>query len=231
MCLFLQAWVTDMYPPSRQDYVSIRFAQQGSGSYNNSKQWRRQSCWRVSKLHLWAAHKGVFPFSSGFTSLLCPTFSSYSFSCSYLPTYLWKKILRIWRMHGLLLCAVMYELSVVPMMKYSEFTINSESQISKYRWDFSSKFKLMFVCHSISEIHLGEMRLHIWAIPVFLWIKAVDIVSRTEKLQITVNYFLSILVKLCFVNLQRHSTVGFVDDPHSSVQMSGQVFNAVKIGL
>ncbi|XP_040012119.1 mannosidase, alpha, class 1B, member 1b [Xiphias gladius] len=38
-----------MHPPSRQDYVSISFAGQGSGSYNNSKQWRRQSCWRKWK--------------------------------------------------------------------------------------------------------------------------------------------------------------------------------------
>ncbi|XP_051278267.1 mannosidase, alpha, class 1B, member 1b [Dicentrarchus labrax] len=35
-----------MHPPSRQDYVSISFAGQGSEGYNNSKQWRRQSCWR-----------------------------------------------------------------------------------------------------------------------------------------------------------------------------------------
>ncbi|TMS03491.1 hypothetical protein E3U43_000380 [Larimichthys crocea] len=35
-----------MHPPPRQDYVSISLAGQGSGSYNNSKQWRRQSCWR-----------------------------------------------------------------------------------------------------------------------------------------------------------------------------------------
>lgn len=48
ICHFLQAWVTDMHSPLRQDYVSIHFAGQGSGSYNNSKQWRRQSCWRVS---------------------------------------------------------------------------------------------------------------------------------------------------------------------------------------
>ncbi|XP_039658589.1 mannosidase, alpha, class 1B, member 1b isoform X5 [Perca fluviatilis] len=38
-----------MHPPSRQDYISINFAGQGSGSYNNSKQWRRQSCWRKWK--------------------------------------------------------------------------------------------------------------------------------------------------------------------------------------
>uniref|UniRef100_A0A672Z792 Uncharacterized protein n=1 Tax=Sphaeramia orbicularis TaxID=375764 RepID=A0A672Z792_9TELE len=41
-------WVADMHPPSRQDYVSITLAGQGSGIYNNSKQWRRQSCWRVN---------------------------------------------------------------------------------------------------------------------------------------------------------------------------------------
>uniref|UniRef100_A0A3P8T0W7 alpha-1,2-Mannosidase n=1 Tax=Amphiprion percula TaxID=161767 RepID=A0A3P8T0W7_AMPPE len=38
-----------MHLSSRQDYVSISFAGQGSGSYNNSKQWRRQSCWRKWK--------------------------------------------------------------------------------------------------------------------------------------------------------------------------------------
>ncbi|XP_029999418.1 mannosidase, alpha, class 1B, member 1b [Sphaeramia orbicularis] len=38
-----------MHPPSRQDYVSITLAGQGSGIYNNSKQWRRQSCWRKWK--------------------------------------------------------------------------------------------------------------------------------------------------------------------------------------
>ncbi|KAK9523268.1 hypothetical protein VZT92_019670 [Zoarces viviparus] len=35
-----------MHPPSRQDYTSVSVAGQGGGSYNNSKQWRRQSCWR-----------------------------------------------------------------------------------------------------------------------------------------------------------------------------------------
>ncbi|XP_045889803.1 endoplasmic reticulum mannosyl-oligosaccharide 1,2-alpha-mannosidase-like [Micropterus dolomieu] len=49
VCLFLQGWVADMHPPSRQDYVAISFARQGSGSYSNSKQWRRQSCWRKWK--------------------------------------------------------------------------------------------------------------------------------------------------------------------------------------
>ncbi|XP_076586396.1 mannosidase, alpha, class 1B, member 1b isoform X1 [Chaetodon auriga] len=38
-----------MHTPPRQDYVSINFAGQRSGSYNNSKQWRRQSCWRKWK--------------------------------------------------------------------------------------------------------------------------------------------------------------------------------------
>uniref|UniRef100_A0A3Q3L1T5 alpha-1,2-Mannosidase n=1 Tax=Labrus bergylta TaxID=56723 RepID=A0A3Q3L1T5_9LABR len=38
-----------MHPPSRQDYVSISFAEKGSGGYNNSKNWRRQSCWRKWK--------------------------------------------------------------------------------------------------------------------------------------------------------------------------------------
>ncbi|XP_072244683.1 mannosidase, alpha, class 1B, member 1b isoform X1 [Leuresthes tenuis] len=38
-----------MHPSSRQDYVSINLAGQGSGSYNNNKQWRRQSFWRKWK--------------------------------------------------------------------------------------------------------------------------------------------------------------------------------------
>ncbi|XP_034397060.1 mannosidase, alpha, class 1B, member 1b isoform X3 [Cyclopterus lumpus] len=38
-----------MHPPSRQDYISISLAGQGGGSYNNSTQWRRQSCWRKWK--------------------------------------------------------------------------------------------------------------------------------------------------------------------------------------
>ncbi|XP_018524563.1 mannosidase, alpha, class 1B, member 1b isoform X2 [Lates calcarifer] len=38
-----------MHPGSRQGYVSISFVGQGSGNYNNSKQWRRQSCWRKWK--------------------------------------------------------------------------------------------------------------------------------------------------------------------------------------
>lgn len=38
-----------MHLSSLQDYVSISFPGQGGGSYNNSKQWRRQSCWRKWK--------------------------------------------------------------------------------------------------------------------------------------------------------------------------------------
>uniref|UniRef100_UPI0037E91FAC mannosidase, alpha, class 1B, member 1b n=1 Tax=Semicossyphus pulcher TaxID=241346 RepID=UPI0037E91FAC len=38
-----------MHPPSQKDYVSISFAEKGGGGYNNSKQWRRQSCWRKWK--------------------------------------------------------------------------------------------------------------------------------------------------------------------------------------
>ncbi|XP_035021719.1 mannosidase, alpha, class 1B, member 1b [Hippoglossus stenolepis] len=38
-----------MHPPPRQDYVSLSLAGQGGGGYNNSKQWRRQSCWRKWK--------------------------------------------------------------------------------------------------------------------------------------------------------------------------------------
>ncbi|XP_071399969.1 mannosidase, alpha, class 1B, member 1b [Centroberyx affinis] len=38
-----------MHPPSRKDFVSVTFAEQGSGNYNNGKQWRRQSCWRKWK--------------------------------------------------------------------------------------------------------------------------------------------------------------------------------------
>ncbi|XP_055017884.1 mannosidase, alpha, class 1B, member 1b isoform X2 [Boleophthalmus pectinirostris] len=37
-----------MHPPSRQDYVAITLGQRG-GTYNNGKQWRRQSCWRKWK--------------------------------------------------------------------------------------------------------------------------------------------------------------------------------------
>ncbi len=35
-----------MLPPSERDFVSLTLSE--SGSYTNSKQWRRQSCWRVS---------------------------------------------------------------------------------------------------------------------------------------------------------------------------------------
>lgn len=38
-----------MHSQPRQDYISINFAGQGSGNYNNGKQWRRQSCWRKWK--------------------------------------------------------------------------------------------------------------------------------------------------------------------------------------
>ncbi|XP_073696013.1 mannosidase, alpha, class 1B, member 1b [Garra rufa] len=36
-----------MLPPSRRDFVSLTLGE--SGSYSNSKQWRRQSCWRKWK--------------------------------------------------------------------------------------------------------------------------------------------------------------------------------------
>ncbi|XP_052334588.1 endoplasmic reticulum mannosyl-oligosaccharide 1,2-alpha-mannosidase-like isoform X2 [Oncorhynchus keta] len=39
-----------MNPPSRTDFVSLTLTGQGSGIYNNSNQWRRQSCWRKWKL-------------------------------------------------------------------------------------------------------------------------------------------------------------------------------------
>ncbi|CAL8248415.1 unnamed protein product [Merluccius merluccius] len=38
-----------MLPPARRDYVSVSFGEQSGGRYNNSKQWRRQSCWRKWK--------------------------------------------------------------------------------------------------------------------------------------------------------------------------------------
>uniref|UniRef100_A0A4W5PCY7 alpha-1,2-Mannosidase n=1 Tax=Hucho hucho TaxID=62062 RepID=A0A4W5PCY7_9TELE len=38
-----------MHPPSRKDFVSLTLTGQGSGNYTNSKQWRRQSCWRKWK--------------------------------------------------------------------------------------------------------------------------------------------------------------------------------------
>ncbi|XP_062310203.1 mannosidase, alpha, class 1B, member 1b [Osmerus eperlanus] len=39
-----------MHPPSRKDFVSLTLTEaSGSVNYNNSKQWRRQSCWRKWK--------------------------------------------------------------------------------------------------------------------------------------------------------------------------------------
>ncbi|KAJ8395881.1 hypothetical protein AAFF_G00027640 [Aldrovandia affinis] len=38
-----------MYPPPRKDFVSLTLTERDSRSYNNSKQWRRQSCWRKWK--------------------------------------------------------------------------------------------------------------------------------------------------------------------------------------
>ncbi|XP_007557827.1 endoplasmic reticulum mannosyl-oligosaccharide 1,2-alpha-mannosidase-like [Poecilia formosa] len=38
-----------MHAPSRPDYVSVHFTGQQTGSYNNGKQWRRQSYWRKWK--------------------------------------------------------------------------------------------------------------------------------------------------------------------------------------
>ncbi|KAJ8339446.1 hypothetical protein SKAU_G00362320 [Synaphobranchus kaupii] len=38
-----------MYPPPRKDFISLTLTEQDSRSYNNSKQWRRQSCWRKWK--------------------------------------------------------------------------------------------------------------------------------------------------------------------------------------
>ncbi|XP_047237884.1 mannosidase, alpha, class 1B, member 1b isoform X3 [Girardinichthys multiradiatus] len=38
-----------MQIPSRPDYVSVHFTGQQRRSYNNNKQWRRQSCWRKWK--------------------------------------------------------------------------------------------------------------------------------------------------------------------------------------
>ncbi|XP_030581445.1 mannosidase, alpha, class 1B, member 1b isoform X2 [Archocentrus centrarchus] len=45
---FRKGLVTDMHQPSRRDYVSINFGHR-SGSYNNGKHWRKQSCWRKWK--------------------------------------------------------------------------------------------------------------------------------------------------------------------------------------
>ncbi|XP_070992984.1 endoplasmic reticulum mannosyl-oligosaccharide 1,2-alpha-mannosidase-like isoform X1 [Oncorhynchus clarkii lewisi] len=47
---FTVGWAGDMNPPSRTDFVSLTLTGQESGIYNNSKQWRRQSCWRKWKL-------------------------------------------------------------------------------------------------------------------------------------------------------------------------------------
>lgn len=68
-CLFVQGFATDMLPPARQDYVSISFTGQASGSYNNGKQWRRQSCWRVSGSHFSSQPDKGAPF-------ICPIFTS-----------------------------------------------------------------------------------------------------------------------------------------------------------
>ncbi|KAL4609386.1 endoplasmic reticulum mannosyl-oligosaccharide 1,2-alpha-mannosidase-like [Arapaima gigas] len=38
-----------MYPSSKRDFVTLTLTDQDTGGYNNSKQWRRQSCWRKWK--------------------------------------------------------------------------------------------------------------------------------------------------------------------------------------
>ncbi|XP_069039660.1 mannosidase, alpha, class 1B, member 1b isoform X2 [Lepisosteus oculatus] len=38
-----------MYPPMRKDFISLTLTEQDSRNYNNSKSWRRQSCWRKWK--------------------------------------------------------------------------------------------------------------------------------------------------------------------------------------
>ncbi|XP_036383218.1 mannosidase, alpha, class 1B, member 1b [Megalops cyprinoides] len=38
-----------MYPPARKDFVSLTVSERDPRSYNNGKQWRRQSCWRKWK--------------------------------------------------------------------------------------------------------------------------------------------------------------------------------------
>ncbi|KAG7476840.1 hypothetical protein MATL_G00087090 [Megalops atlanticus] len=38
-----------MYPPSRKDFISLTLTERDGHSYNNSKHWRRQSCWRKWK--------------------------------------------------------------------------------------------------------------------------------------------------------------------------------------
>lgn len=100
--------MTDMHSQSQHDYVSVHFAGQENGNYNNSKQWRRTSCWRVSKLCLWAAFKSVFPSSCGFPLVFC-----------FLQCWLWLQLLvsipDTWqiifqsekRMHNLLLTVML----------------------------------------------------------------------------------------------------------------------------
>ncbi|KAM3910825.1 endoplasmic reticulum mannosyl-oligosaccharide 1,2-alpha-mannosidase [Leptodactylus fuscus] len=38
-----------MYSPQRRDFMSVTLIPEGSGGYNNSKSWRRRSCWRKWK--------------------------------------------------------------------------------------------------------------------------------------------------------------------------------------
>ncbi|KAI1900538.1 hypothetical protein AGOR_G00050960 [Albula goreensis] len=38
-----------MYPPTRKDFVSLTLSERDPRTYNNGKQWRRQSCWRKWK--------------------------------------------------------------------------------------------------------------------------------------------------------------------------------------
>ncbi|XP_041094446.1 endoplasmic reticulum mannosyl-oligosaccharide 1,2-alpha-mannosidase-like [Polyodon spathula] len=38
-----------MYPPMRKDFISLTVSKQDSRTYNNSKNWRRKSCWRKWK--------------------------------------------------------------------------------------------------------------------------------------------------------------------------------------
>ncbi|KAJ8261079.1 hypothetical protein COCON_G00168020 [Conger conger] len=38
-----------MYPPPRKDFISLTLTERDGYSYNNSKHWRRQSCWRKWK--------------------------------------------------------------------------------------------------------------------------------------------------------------------------------------
>ncbi|KAJ8379700.1 hypothetical protein SKAU_G00004780 [Synaphobranchus kaupii] len=39
----------EMYPPTRKDFVSLTLSERDPRTYNNGKQWRRQSCWRKWK--------------------------------------------------------------------------------------------------------------------------------------------------------------------------------------